>query len=269
MGLMRYRGRHLKRRPVSRGPVIVGAAATVWASAPAARAGQHVVAPGETLSGIARRYGSTVAALARINHLSDPDLIVQGQRLRVPGRVTTASVHVVRRGETLSQIAARYATSVEALARVNRITDVDLIVVGTELRIPSGSWTNSGGVEGTLEQEANERDLDDALVKAVAWQESGWKQEAISNKGAIGIMQVMPDTASYINDSLGGGRLDPKKARDNVRLGVIYLDHLLETMPSEKKALAAYYSGPGAVDRRLDGDQRRYVKGVKALKTKY
>jgi N-acetylmuramoyl-L-alanine amidase len=269
MGLRRYRGRHLLRRPRRRAPAAVGAAAVVWASAPAARAGSHVVAPGETLSGIARTYGTTVAALARVNHLDDVDLIVAGQRLRVPARATTSSVHVVRRGETLSSIAARYGTTVRALARVNRVHDVDLIVVGTELRVPGSPRGSFGGVEATLERAADQHDVDNALVKAVAWHESGWRQHVVSSKGALGIMQVMPGTANYVNDALGGGDLDPRRARDNVRLGVIYLGHLLHTMPSRKKALAAYYSGPGAVDRRLDAGQRRYVKDVSALTKRY
>src|SRR5918992_4602718 len=81
--LRRYRPRHLRRRPRRKGPVALGTAATVWMAAPAARAGVHVVAPGETLSGIATRYGTTVEALARRNGLSDPGLILAGQRLRV------------------------------------------------------------------------------------------------------------------------------------------------------------------------------------------
>ena len=79
--MRRYRGRHLKKRPRKPGPVVIGTAAAVWAGAPAARAGVHVVAPGETLSGIAARYGTTVEALARVNSLRVKSRISRGRRL--------------------------------------------------------------------------------------------------------------------------------------------------------------------------------------------
>jgi LysM repeat protein len=253
--------------------VVVGTAAAVWAGGSGARAGVHVVSPGETLSEIAHRYETTVEALAEANHLGDPDLIVAGQRLRVPRRAAVVSVHVVRRGETLSQIAARYGTTVGALARANRIHDVDLIVTGTELRVRPGGAAQPSPVNTSvgesLEAEADARGVNTELVKAVAHKESGWQQEVTSEAGAVGVMQVMPGTADYVNKRLGGGRLDLNQTTDNVRLGVIYLDHLLETMPSERKALAAYLSGPAAVGRRLRGYQRRYVRDVEKLKRKY
>jgi soluble lytic murein transglycosylase-like protein len=269
----RYRGRHLKRRPVRRGPVVVGTAAAVWAAAPGARGATHSVAPGETLSAIAQRYGTSVQALVEANQLADPDLIVSGQRLRIPGRARVASIHVVRSGETLSGIAARYGTTAEALARANRLKDVDLIVAGARLKVPvqpaPSDASGASGIELAIEREARSRGLDSSLVKAVAWHESGWHQDVTSERGAVGVMQVMPGTARYVNGYLGGGRLDLEKARDNVRLGVIYLDHLLEAMPSRRKALAAYLSGPGAVGRRLKGYQRDYVRTVKALKPRF
>jgi N-acetylmuramoyl-L-alanine amidase len=271
--LRRYRGRHLKSRPVHRGPVVIGTAAAMWAAAPAAEARPHVVAPGETLSAIARRYGTTVPALVEANRLPNPNLIVSGQRLRIPARASVSAVHVVARGETLSGIAARYGTTSQALARANRIKDVDLIVAGTKIRVPASTGASvaapASGIEVTLEDEARSRGLDSSLVKALAWHESGWQQDVVSERGAVGVMQVLPGTARYVNGYLGGGRLDLATAEDNVRLGVIYLEHLLETMPSQGKALAAYLSGPGAVGRRLEGYQRHYVKTIEALKPRF
>ena len=78
----RYRGRHLKARPKRRGPVVVATAATMSLSS-SAGAATHVVRPGETLSGIAARHGTSVSALVRLNNLADPNLIVAGQRLRI------------------------------------------------------------------------------------------------------------------------------------------------------------------------------------------
>lgn len=269
--LRRYRGRHLKPRPRARGPAAVGTAAALWMAAPArADAGTHVVRRGETLSGIAARYGTSVTRLVRANHVADPNFILAGARLKVPGAGGTARrMHRVGPGDTLSGIAARYGTSVAALARANRIADPNLIVIGSRLRVPAGRAASSGGsVEAVLEQVASRHGVDPALVKAIAWQESGWNQKAVSSAGAIGVMQVMPGTADQVN-GWGGTRLNVRKTAGNVELGVRYLRYLLDIMPDEKRALAGYYTGPGAVGKRLSKVQRPYVRSVQALKRRY
>jgi soluble lytic murein transglycosylase-like protein len=106
-------------------------------------------------------------------------------------------------------------------------------------------------------------------VKAVAWQESGWRQNVRSSAGAIGVMQVMPATAHWVNDILGGHNLDIHVADDNIHLGVMYLRHVLDSMGSVRRALAAYYSGPGAVKKHLNRGQKAYVDNVLALRGRF
>ncbi len=110
--------------------------------------GVHVVQRGETLSQIARRYGVSMTALAQANGINNPNFIYSGQRLSIPGASGGASsgssaassgVHVVRPGENLSGIAARYGTTVSALARANGIANANHIYVGQRLVISSGS----------------------------------------------------------------------------------------------------------------------------------
>ena len=279
----RYRGRHLKLRPKRRGPVVVATAATVSLSSTSAHAATHRVRSGETLSAIAARHGTSVEKLARLNHLRDPNLIVAGSRLRLGGSGGRGGrTYTVARGDTLSAIAARFGTSVTALARVNRLNDPNMIVAGTRLRVPSGGGGGGGGgsvsvlpavprttVEASLDHHARSHGVDPALVKAVAWQESGWQQNVRSAAGAIGVMQVMPATARWVNRFLGDHDLDVRRADDNVHLGVMYLRHLLDTMGSVRRALAAYYTGPGAVGPKLDLLQRSYVNNVMALAEQY
>jgi LysM repeat protein len=276
MGALRYKARHLKPRPKKHGPAVVGTAAAVWLAGPAAQAAGHRIRSGETLSKIAARYGTSVSRLVAMNHLADANLIVAGERLRVPGRHRVDSIHTVASGETLSSIAARYGTSVSALAHVNHLRDANLIVVGTKLKLPSRgsgptaeSGTAAGTVEASLVHEAAAHGVSPSLVKAVAWEESGWRQDVKSSAGAIGVMQVLPDTARFVNHVLGGGQLKLHKMADNVHLGVMYLHHLLETQPSERKALAAYNSGPGNVGTHLKKWQRPYVRTVEALKQRF
>jgi N-acetylmuramoyl-L-alanine amidase len=274
MRLGRYRGRHLRRRPKRRGPVVVGTAATVWLSGSSAQAATYIVRSGDTLSAIARRHRVSVSELERTNGISNPDVIYEGTRLRVPD--PPPSGYVVRSGDTLSSIAARFETSVRLLARTNHLADADLILAGRRLRVPGSAAyktvvapISQDEIEESLESQAAAHGVDHALVKAVAWQESGWRQDVLSRAGAIGVMQVMPETARFVNGVLGGGNLDLHKGDDNVHLGVMYLHHMLATMPSESKALAGYYSGPGSVGRRLKKYQRPYVRAVKALKRRF
>ena len=284
MRIRRYRGKHLKPRHPGKAPAAVGAATAVWFGGGSAQAGTHVVRAGETLSSIAARYRTTVSALVRANDLADPNFIVAGQRLRVR---TPAVRHRVRAGETLSGIAARFGTTAARLARANDLADPNHIVPGQSLRVPGGlpvaaAATNAAPapttppaapvavVEESLERQSAAHGVRTSLVKAVAMKESAWRQDAVSSAGAVGVMQVMPDTARFVNEVLDPGpELHLRDADDNVHLGVMYLDHMLEQMPTERDALAAYYSGPGSVGARLDPGQRSYVKDVRDLEGGY
>lgn len=272
MRITRYRGRHLRVKRKRHRPAAVGTAAAVWLAGPLAHAATHEVRRGETLSSIAQRYGTTVQALVRANHLSDPNFIVAGTRLVVgPGGATASSAHEVAPGETLWSIAQRYGTTVQALAKANRLDDPSLILSGSTLRVPSGRAVTvaATGIEGLLETSAARHGVDTSLVKAVAYNESGWQQRVTSSAGAIGVMQVMPDTADFVNQVLGGGSLDVRSSAGNVELGVMYLRHMLNSQPTEKHALAAYFSGPGNVRQRLNSSQRHYVGNVQALKSRF
>jgi soluble lytic murein transglycosylase-like protein len=90
---------------------------------------------------------------------------------------------------------------------------------------------------------ARRHGLPPALVKAVVRAESNFQPHAVSNKGAQGLMQLMPGTA----DDLGVE--DPFRAEDNVYGGSRYLRAMYERFGDWKYALAAYNAGPGAVDR--------------------
>ncbi len=109
----------------------------------------HVVQRGENLAQIARRYGTSVSAIAAANGLRNPNLIYVGQRLRIPTGGGSAggggAVHVVRRGETLQGIALRYGTTPGAIAAANGLRNPNLIYVGQRLRIPTGGGSAGGG----------------------------------------------------------------------------------------------------------------------------
>ncbi len=101
----------------------------------------HIVQYGETLSTIARYYGTTVQTLMALNGLANPNYIYAGQRLIVSGSSgyqppPQGRVHIVRAGETLASIARYYGVSFWTLAAVNGISNPNLIYVGQRLVIP-------------------------------------------------------------------------------------------------------------------------------------
>jgi cell wall-associated NlpC family hydrolase len=105
---------------------------------------QHVVQPGETLTQIASRYGTTVRAVAEANGLQDPDVLRVGQVLRIPTRsapvrreASPGLVYEVRPGDTLWRIARQHGTTPERIASLNGISVEATLRIGQRLRIPT------------------------------------------------------------------------------------------------------------------------------------
>ncbi len=111
----------------------------------------HTVQSGETLSGIARQYGVTEAAIAQANGLTNPHMIYAGRRLVTPlcSRVpvlstasgTAQTIHTVQSGETLSGIARQYGVTEATIAQANGLANPNAIYAGHRLAIPSARNT--------------------------------------------------------------------------------------------------------------------------------
>jgi spore germination protein len=102
----------------------------------------YVVQPGDTLSSIARTFGVTVQSLIDLNEPPYPDRLTPGQSLLIPSdteeppQVPQYQRYTVRQGDTLFAIASRFGTTVEAIARLNNISNPNLIFPGQVLLIP-------------------------------------------------------------------------------------------------------------------------------------
>lgn len=111
-------------------------------SQPAQPQGTYTVVAGDTLSGIAQRYGTTYQELARINGTADPNVIHAGQVLNLSGSSAPApapsgGTYTVVAGDTLSGIAQRYHTNYQTLQAMNGIANPNVISIGQVLKVPS------------------------------------------------------------------------------------------------------------------------------------
>jgi soluble lytic murein transglycosylase-like protein len=120
---------------------------------------------------------------------------------------------------------------------------------------------------------AQENGLPADLVMALAWVESSWRRNAVSDAGAVGVMQLMPSTVEYVSKKLLGLRtnLDPRNPTSNVRMGARYLRHLLnQNRGSVRQALIAY--NQGLTSLRENGSYsvaERYADRVLALRPQF
>lgn len=239
--------------------------------------GIHTVQQGETLSAIAEVYGIPLTVLAEANGIADPDLIITGSTLLLAGgegntaagETTTRVGHRVGTGENLEGIAATYGTSVAALLAANpEITDPDLIVAGQSLFLPTATTAAaSSSTAALLATAARDYGLDPTLVQAIAWQESGWQQSLTSAAGALGIMQILPETGDWVASDIVGAPLNiAGSASDNVTAGTALFTWLLEQAGDEDLALAYYVQGQGSIANvGIFPETWQYIANIRAI----
>ena len=132
---------------------------------------------------------------------------------------------------------------------------------------------------------AKKNGLDVALIFAVVKTESGFDQRAVSNKGAVGLMQIMPSTAEFIARKKGVEEYDLYDANTNVSFGCYYIKYLFSRFEDKWTALCAYNAGEGKVrgwlaNREYSTDSKtlnkipyretqEYIKKIQKSFTKY
>ncbi|MBZ2195631.1 LysM peptidoglycan-binding domain-containing protein [Ruania sp. N2-46] len=224
-------------------------AAAPTRAAPAPSGGSsHTVRSGETVSGIASRYGTTASAIVSANGLDSRALIRIGQTLTIPGStqlVPNTFLHYT------------YSDDVNAAANANAAT------------LLSVSVPSRAAMQEMIRTTAVSMGVDPALALAVAQQESGFNMRAVSPANAVGVMQVIPSSGVWASD-LVGRQLNLLDPQDNVTAGVAILRALIRTAPDMQSAIGGYYQGLGSVSRNgLYDDTRRYVANVQTLMARY
>ena len=223
---------------------------------------------------------STRAALSRYQRRRglDPDGIAGPHTYRSLAGRTAAQVawHVVQPGESFFSIAARYHVSPWRLARRNRLSLITVIVPNQRLALPKGARLTASSTVGppasrdavrsAIDYWSRVYGVDPALARALAWMESGFQEDVVSNVGAIGVMQLLPETWAFVDTVLLGARTS-RNYQGNVRAGVRYLRWQLDEFGGDRRlALAGWYQGARAVrERGLFDDTKEFARIVLML----
>lgn len=161
---------------------------------------------------------------------------VPSAKLKKPGKVVISNDH-------RSITAHRFFGNIrEALVSIRSSRTIAFNPFGAQIFDSRAAAPAPRELAAAIEEASRKHGVDPRLVTAVARRESAFRADIISNKGAIGIMQLMPETARYL------GVTNAFDARENIFGGTRYLRTLLDTFHGDLDlALAAYNAGPGAV----------------------
>ncbi|WP_253720098.1 lytic transglycosylase [Brevibacterium renqingii] len=221
----------------------------------------HVVAPGETLQGIAARHGISPSTLRRANAMGEESFLKVGELLLLrpstarPRRTAPEPPRDIPRVAASAQVEGIRPAVLHA-ARLNKYTLL-------HRRHPAPAQARL-----IVASIAEELGADPALMQAVAAQESGFQHTTVSAGNAIGIMQVTPRSGRWASDIVGRG-LDLLDIGDNIIAGTVILGWLIETAESENEALAGYYQDLRSV--RTDGllpETKAFVRAVQLQRSR-
>ena len=223
-----------------------------------------------------RFTAKTALALRRYQrrHGLVADGIAGTNTFRALARRVPVRFHTVRSGESFFSIAARYHVSPWLLARRNGIPLVRVIVPGQRLALPASARilpraahpASRDAVRAAIDRWSRVYGVDPRLARALAWMESGFQQDVVSSVGAIGVMQLLPETWEFVDTVLLGART-PRSYEGNVQAGVRYLRWQLDQFGGNVRlALAGWYQGARAVrEIGLYDDTKLFVRVVLAL----
>ena len=227
---------------------------TAAAARPATRTveGSHVVRPGENVTRIAKRYGTSPQWLIRRNRLPKDGTVVIGRRLAYPRTVAAGAPRSTGATQTHNAGVAIPLSVRQSVAHHRAVL--------ASRRLPSKS-----AVRAMIVRTARRHDVSVPLALAVAYHESGFQQRVVSGVDAIGVMQVLPSTGRALERAYDVD-LDLLDTQDNVTAGVLLLRQLSRSVKGRDMVLAGYYQGLGSISRRgILPQTRTYIRNVTFL----
>jgi soluble lytic murein transglycosylase-like protein len=138
---------------------------------------------------------------------------------------------------------ARHVFVVRVDSRTGKLVRRELAPPARPTAAKAAAQTAPPAISAMVDQSARAYSVDPLLIHSVIQVESNYDAQAVSPKGAEGLMQLTPPTARMLGVS---NTFDP---RENIEAGVRYLKYLQDLYRDDRLALAAYNAGPGAVDR--------------------
>jgi soluble lytic murein transglycosylase-like protein len=194
--------------------------------------------------------------------------LVAGQILEIPPQTSAnrASAPVKLTVSTVRPVLTSQAVSGRSggvPVRITRSAATAVSSTGTK-PYPTPEHVSASEIAGI----ASANGVPAALAEAIAWQESGWNNDEVSNIGAVGVMQIVPSTWAWIDSYLTpSDPLGTDSALENVRAGVLLLHQLLEiTGDNQSLTIAGYFQGLSSVETvGMYRSTRRYVANVLAL----
>ncbi|HTW11590.1 MAG TPA: transglycosylase SLT domain-containing protein [Solirubrobacteraceae bacterium] len=242
----------------------------------------HVVMPGETLTSVAAADGLSVNALAAANGISPESELIIGQVLEIPPltpqTAAGSSAHVQPTHSATQYVSDTGTATTQTQSDTDTQTSTTTQPASPPVKHTAA--TSYGAPEPTDEyvsaaeiaEIADSEGVPPALAEGIAWQESGWSNDVVSNVGAVGVMQIVPTTWSWIDTYLTpADPLQTASAAANIRGGVLLLHQLLaETNGSWSLTAAGYYQGLASVDKHgMYADTQQYVNDVLALAARF
>ena len=235
----------------------------------------YTVRFGDTLSGIASRFGVTATSLAAANSISNPNRITEGRTLTIPvapsntapdtATAPTATPTVATTPPTTTTPPANTTTpptttppTTTAPAPTTTIeqpttelpspaapagTTTTTTTAAPPGTVPDPSVIGSASLSPLFEHWAAIYSVPQGLLEALAWKESNWRPDAVGPAGHLGIAQLSPETVSFVEANLLGAKTDPLDPSDGIRLEARYLRYLTDRTNGERQALEAWNQG--------------------------
>ena len=224
--------------------LVVGGSASYSASATTSAVPGVTVTAGDTLWGIALTNGVTVGQLAAANGMALTDVLLIGRHLVIPGQGSSSrsTAQGSSSGSSTSGSASGSSGSATGGSASGGsgsggggpVSGADFCATTTFDQGPYGqipsqlaALPDRLSLRPVMAGWAEHYGVAPALVEAIAWQESGWQEGVVSPDHAVGIGQLLPATAQFVNDDLLGTNLNLNVANDNIHMEAAFLAYLI------------------------------------------